>query len=174
VLVHQTDVRFRIAGRQRFFDRGAYLIEADKPWRAGFVTYGIYGDGWTRPHTPATVRIFANPGQRTALMRFITVELVGSDSKHYQPVRLSSNLDDWRKTIAPESSLQQLVTVCVPADGYGEVRLETPVVNDIYRDPTKAALTGQTDRPVGMLVRILALADENEPLDACPAEPARS
>ena len=45
------------------------------PWRAGFVTYGIYGDGWTRPHTPATIRVFANPGQRTALKRFVTIAL---------------------------------------------------------------------------------------------------
>src|SRR6185436_9728248 len=73
VLFHGTDVRFRIAGKQKVFDRGAYLFEPDRPWRAAFVTDGIYADGWTRPHTPAEITVFAEPGQKRPLKRFVTI-----------------------------------------------------------------------------------------------------
>jgi hypothetical protein len=166
VLVHQTDVRFRIAGKQRLFDRGAYLVEADRPWRASFVTYGIYGDGWTRPHTAARIRVFANPGQRTPLKRFMTIAL-GVPSSGDHPVTISSNSDRWSGTLASDRALERLTTVCVPAGGYGEIKVETPNVSEIYRDPSKAALTGETDRPAGLLLRWLALADETEPTGRC-------
>ena len=61
ILVHQTDVRFRLAGTQGVFDRGAYIVEPERPWRAAYITRDIYPDGWTRPHLPATIRIFAGP-----------------------------------------------------------------------------------------------------------------
>ena len=168
VVVHHTDVRFRLAGKALVYDRDAYLIEPDRPWRAAFVTSGIYGDGWTRPHLPAMIRIFANPGQRTALKRFITIAITPPSPSVDQPVTISSNLERQRRVVAPGESLEPLVTVCVPAGGYGEVEVETPIVSDIYRDPTRAALTGETDRPAGVLLRWLALADEEEPVDRCP------
>ncbi len=36
------------------------------PWRADWVTDGIYGDGWTRPHVPARIRVYAKPGPDAA------------------------------------------------------------------------------------------------------------
>jgi hypothetical protein len=169
VLVHQTDVRFRLAGKALVFDRDAYLIEPERPWRASFVTRGIYPDGWTRPHRPATIRVFADPGQRTAVKRFLTMALTAPEAARLDlPVTISSNLEQRRGRIAPGRSLEPQVTVCVPAGGYGEIEVDTPIVTDVYRDPTKAPLTGETDRPAGLLVRWLALADEEEPVDACP------
>ena len=47
---HKTDVRFRLAGRQLVYDREAYVFETVRPWRATWLTDGIYPDGWTRPH----------------------------------------------------------------------------------------------------------------------------
>jgi hypothetical protein len=167
-LEHKTDVRFRLAGKALVYDREAYLVEPERPWRAAFVTSGIYGDGWTRPHVPATVRIFASPGQRTAVKRFITIALVAPSPSVDHPVTVSSNLERQRHVVAPGESLERLVTVCVPARGYGEVEVETPIVSDIYRDPTKAPPTSETDRPAGVLLRWLALADEEEPVDRCP------
>ena len=120
------------------------------------------GRGRTRP--PA-IRIFALPGTTTPLKRFLTISLaVPASGDHL--VTISSNLERWRGTIAAGGLLERLTTVCVPAGGYGEIKVETPNVSNIYRDPTKAALTGQTDRPAGLLVRWLALADETEPVAA--------
>ena len=67
------DVRFRLAGRQVVYDRDAYLFETERPWRATWLTDGIHPDGWTRPHQPATITVFAEPGQKRPLRRFVTI-----------------------------------------------------------------------------------------------------
>ena len=173
ILVHQTDVRFRLAGTQGVFDRGAYIVEPERPWRAAYITRDIYPDGWTRPHLPATIRIFAGPQQRTAVRRFLTIALTAPSARLELPVKIASNVDRWEGQLAPEAGVERLVEICVPARGYGEVTVETPIVTDIYRDPTKAPLTGETDRPAGLLLRWLALADEQEPVDRCPTTSAQ-
>ena len=67
---------------------------------------------------------------------------------------ISSNLGRWRAEIPPNTSIDRLVEVCVPAGGKAEVTVATPAVSAVYRDPTKAALSGHVDRPVGILIRI--------------------
>jgi hypothetical protein len=174
VVVHQTDVRFRLAGRQVLFDRGAYVVEPDRPWRSGYLTDGIYGDGWTRPHRPAQIRVFANPGQKRPLKRFVTIALA---SPLDGDVTIASNADDWKGKIGPDTPVERLTTVCVPPGGYGTIDVSTPLVSNIYRDPTRGQPNGENDRPAGILVRILALADESTPVKRCgtrgtPASPA--
>lgn len=169
VLVHGRDVRFRPAGAQVIFDRGAYLFDAERPRRAAWVTVGIYGDGWTRPHTPAGIRVFAEPGQRTPLQRFLTISLASPDRADDRPVTISSNLERWEGAIPPETAVDRVATVCVAPGGFATVEIETPIVSAVHRDPTRAALTGEIDRPAGVLLRSVALADEVEPLERCPA-----
>jgi hypothetical protein len=174
VVVHQTDVRFRLAGRQVLFDRGSYVVEPDRPWRAGYLTDGIYGDGWTRPHRPARIRVFANPDQRRPLKRFVTIALA---SPLDGDVTIASNADDWHGKIGPNTPVERLTTVCVPPGGHGTIDVSTPLVSNIYRDPTEGQPNGENDRPAGILVRILALADESTPVKRCgtrgtPASPA--
>ena len=173
VLVHKSDVRFRLAATQVLYERDAYVMEAEKPWRAAWVTDGIYGDGWTRPHTPAVITVFADPGQRTPVRRFLTLSITQPHPVERRPVRITSNLERWAGTIAPGAVLDRLTTVCVPPGGRATVEVETPFVSDVYRDPSRGALTGEVGRPAGLLLRSIALADEIEPLERCPALPAR-
>ena len=167
-LFHQTDVRFRLAGRQVVFDRDAYLLETERPWRATWLADGIYPDGWTRPHRPATITVFPEPGQKTALRRFVTIAVASPDPLETRPVTVTSNLGRWNIAIPPNTSVDRLLQVCVPAGGTGRITVATPTVSGVYRDPTKSALTGYVDRPAGILIRIIALADEREPMDRCP------
>jgi len=83
-------------------------------------------------------------------------------------VTVSTNLERWEAEIEPEGSLERQVTVCVPPRGSATISIETPAVSGVYRDPTVAALTGETDRPAGIHLRSIALADEAVPLEACP------
>ena len=53
-----TDARFHIEGRFLTTQRGVSIVFPDRPWRADWVTYGLYPDGWTRPGTPARIRVF--------------------------------------------------------------------------------------------------------------------
>ena len=166
--VYGADVRFRLAGKWIVYDREAYVFDTERPWRAAWLTDGIYPDGWTRPHRPATITVFAEPGQKTALRRFLTIATTSPDPIEPRPVTISSNLGRWRAEIPPNTSIDRLVEVCVPAGGKAEVTVATPAASATYRDPTKAALSGHVDRPVGILLRTIALADERERLDACP------
>jgi hypothetical protein len=168
VLVHGSDVRFRLAGKQLVFDRGAYIFEPARPWRAAWLTDGTYADGWTRPHVPARITVYSEPGQRTALRRFLTISVASPDKASPRHVSIVSNLDRWSADALPESSLDHVAVVCVPAGGSATVTVETPIVSAVYRDPTKAALTGEIDRPVGVLLRSIALADETVSMQRCP------
>ena len=166
--VYGSDVRFRLAGKWIVYDREAYVFETERPWRAAWLTDGIYPDGWTRPHRPATITVFAEPGQKTALRRSLTIATASPDPLEARPVNIGSNLGRWRAAIPPNTSIDRQVQVCVPAGGNAEVTVATPMVSAVYRDPTKAALSGHVDRPVGVHVRTIALADEREPMDRCP------
>ncbi|HUQ22560.1 MAG TPA: hypothetical protein VM049_06045, partial [Gaiellaceae bacterium] len=172
-LVHGADVRFRLAGEQVYFDRGAFIFKPDRPWRAAWLTGGIYADGWTRPHTPAAITVYAEPNQVKPLERFLTVEMTGPDDPDGRPYSVSSNLARRQGRIATEAVARELVPVCVPPGGSAQVVVETPIVSDIYRDPTESALTGETDRPAGILLRSIALADERvRRSERCPPPPS--
>ncbi|MEO5634512.1 hypothetical protein, partial [Gaiella sp.] len=174
VVSHGSDVRFRLAARQVTFERGAYLLQPQVPWRAEWVTSQIYGDGWTKPHVPVRIRVYAKPGQQTALRRFLTLSVASPAPLEPRPLTIRSNLDVWNGFIPPDGSIDRGTSVCVPPGGYADVEIETPHVSDVYRDPTEAPLTGETDRPVGVLLRSIAVADETELAASCPAEPFRS
>jgi hypothetical protein len=168
-LFHKTDVRFRLAGTQRVYDRDAYVYETARPWRATWLTDGIYPDGWTRPHRPATITVFAEPGQKKPLQRFLTIAIASPDPLEQRPVTVTSNLGRWAGSIPPNASVDRAVQVCVPPGGKGTITIATPSVSAVYRDPTKSALSGHIDRPAGVLLRSIALADERAPMDRCPA-----
>jgi hypothetical protein len=167
-LFHKTDVRFRLAGTQRAYDRDAYVLDTARPWRATWLTNGIYPDGWTRPHRPATITVFAEPGQKRPLQRFLTISVASPDPLEQRPVTIESNVGRWADEIPPNTSIDRAVQVCVPPGGTGSVTVSTPAVSGVYRDPTKAALSGHIDRPAGVLLRSIALADERAPVDRCP------
>jgi hypothetical protein len=168
-LFYQYDSRFRLAGVQHHFERDAYIVEPERPWRADWLTRGIWPDGYTRPHTPTTITVYAKPGQTTALRRFLTIEASNPDPVDPRPVSITSGPGDWSGTIQPQQSLRQQLQLCVPAGGRAVVRIATPGVTGLYRDPTVGPPAGVSNRPVGIQLRTVALADETEPLKRCPA-----
>ena len=168
-LFYGYDARFRLAGTQHHFERDAYIVEPERPWRADWITRGIWPDGYTRPHTPTTITVYAKPGQTTPLRRFLTIEASNPDPVDPRPVSITSGAGDWSGTIPPQQSLRQQLELCVPAGGRATVRIATPGVTGVYRDPTVGPPTGVSNRPVGIQLRTVALADETEPLKRCPA-----
>ena len=171
VVVHGSDVRFRLAGRQVAFERGAWIFEPERPWRAAWLTRGIYPDGWTRPHTPAEIVVYAEPGQTEPLWRFLTLSLASPAKDRDRPFAVESNLHREEGTLVPEVAVDVVARVCVPPNGSARVLVSTSHVSAVYRDPTKGALTGEQDRPAGILLRSIALADERVAVERCPAEP---
>ena len=168
-LFYGYDTRFRLAGIQHHFERDAYIVEPERPWRADWITRGIWPDGYTRPHTPTTITVYAKPEQTTPLRRFLTIEASNPDPVDPRPVSITSGPGDWSGTIPPQQSLRQQLELCVPPAGFATVRIATPGVTGVYRDPTVGPPAGVSNRPVGIQLRTVALADETEPLKRCPA-----
>jgi hypothetical protein len=166
-MIHGTDVRLRLAGTVRILDRDAYLFETERPWRATWLTNGIWPDGFTRVGAPATISVFPEPGQTQPLQRFVTLSIAAPGTES-NSVRVTTNMGRWPSEIAPETSFEPQVSLCVPPDGPGKVTIEATSSSLVYPDPTKTAPGGRVDRPVGVLLRSIALADEVVPLERCP------
>ena len=166
-LLHGTDVRLRLAGAVRRYDRDAFLFETERPWRATWITDDIWPDGFTRPETPATISVFPEPGQEQPLRRFLTLSIAAAHREGTMPVRVTSGEGVWADELAPETLFETGATVCVPPDRPGRLTISTPATALVYPDPTKTAPDGRIDRHVGVLLRSIALADETEPVERC-------
>jgi len=110
------ETRFRIAGEVLGEDRGVALIRAAKPWRAEWLAFDLYRDGWTVPKVVGTIRVFAAPGQSSALRRFLTVSVRGPQDVAARSFHVVSNASDWRGE-ADEHGTSNQISVCVPAGG---------------------------------------------------------
>ncbi len=69
VAASDKDTRFAIAGIEQADVGDVELVEADEPWRAAWISFGLYDDGWTKPGVTARIRVFPYPGQRRARIR---------------------------------------------------------------------------------------------------------
>jgi hypothetical protein len=163
ILASQYDARFRLAGAQQAAPGDLVLIAPEKPWRALWLTRGLTDDGWTQPGRPAFVRIYAQPGQKEPLTRSLTLTL---ESLAAGKALLRSNIADAQAQLA-KGDTTATVAVCVPATGYADVRLTSPVAvtgpGDL-RDATAKSIP----RRVGVLVHRVDLADEATPRGPCP------
>ena len=168
VLQSNQEARFRVSGTAIAQQIDTKLIEAAQPWRADWLTFGLYPDGWTRPRTPARIRVFAVPGQAGPRERTLTVA-----------VRAPEDVDERRFTLAADGrrvaavatpvAVRATVTLCVPARGYDEAVLETGAVSTIPGDLRDYDLAEGTTRRGGVFVAEIALADEV----GGPCRPAR-
>jgi hypothetical protein len=106
----------------------------------------------------ARVRVFAVPGQRTAVLRGITFGVRAPDGVPSRPFELSSN----RGTVhgvASADTLFEGIHVCVPARGYADVALTTPDASPIPGDLASLA-TSLRPRTGGVFLSQIGLADE--------------
>jgi hypothetical protein len=156
------ETRFRIAGRVLDEDRGAALIRTERPWRADWLALGLYRDGWTIPRVAGRIRVFAMPGQSQPLLRFLTLSLQGPRDVGPRPFHVASNRSDWRAH-ADERGTTNAVAVCVPPDGFADVRISAPRYSPIYGEPRSEEAFGSYARSGGVLVTQIALADEVSP-----------
>jgi hypothetical protein len=156
------ETRFRIAGEVLGEDRGIALIRAGKPWRAEWLAFNLYRDGWTVPKVVGTIRVFAPPGQASATMRFLTVSVRGPQDVAARSFHVVSNTSDWRGE-ADEQRTSNQISVCVPAGGYADVQVSTTRYSPIYGDPRSEPSFVSYARSGGVLVTGIALADETGP-----------
>jgi Dolichyl-phosphate-mannose-protein mannosyltransferase len=156
------ETRFGLAGTVIGEDRGVELIRAERPWRAQWLAYNLYRDGWTIPRVDGTIRVFATPGQTGPERRYVTVSVRAPDDVAPRPFQFSSNAASWTARVGAQPVSNQLA-VCVPPRGYADVRVTAPRYSPIYGDPRSEASFVSYARSGGVLVTGIALADETSP-----------
>jgi hypothetical protein len=157
VAVSDKDTRFALAGTGGASSGDIRLVDAAMPWRAEWLSFGFYDDGWTKPGVTARIRVFPAPGQRRPEVRTLSFAVHAADGVHAQSVRLVSNLERWRGTASDSGSVISLLHLCVPASGYTEIRITTPKVATI---PPDLAVPSTSTRRGGVFFGETALADE--------------
>jgi hypothetical protein len=160
VLSAVQETRFHIAGKTKAAHPDVILSEAAEPWRADWLSFGLYDDGWTKPHTTLRVRVFSAPGQREPITRYVTFQAQPPDPVAERPFTVTSNLET-RQEVATNThtTLVGSVRVCVPPNGYAEVRLSTPDSSYIPGDQRDEP-SSELERQGGLFINEIALADE--------------
>jgi hypothetical protein len=153
------ETRFRLAGTVIDEDRGVDLLRAERPWRAQWLAFDLYRDGWTIPRVPGTIRVFARPGQHTPELRYITVSVRAPNDVASRRFSFRSNRSAWSGKVGSQPQSHQL-SVCVPPKGYADVRVTGPQYSPIYGDPRSEASFVSYARSGGVLLTGIALADE--------------
>ncbi len=156
------ETRFRLAGSELGQDRGVALIAVDRPWRAAWLGFDLYRDGWTVPKAVGKIRVFAAPGQTEPTMRFLTISVRGPTDVPPRPFRVESNTSNWAAEAGEQPTSKQ-ISVCVPARGFADVQVHAPRYSPIYGDPRSEASFVSYARSGGVLVTGIALADETGP-----------
>ena len=159
VLESDVETRFRISGVVTSDTRATELIIADKPWRADWVTFGLADDGWTLPGETARIRIFASPGQKGGVIRTLTLGVRAPFYVGKRPFAASSNLGTVRGVANGVDRVLAPIQVCVPARGFADIRVATPVHSLTYGDMRNYG-TFSTPRQGGVLLTQIALANE--------------
>ncbi len=136
------------------------VIDADKPWRTDWLSYGLYDDGWTEPGVTARVRVFAKPGQRRSLVRLLTFQVRPPDNVRTRRVNIVSNLESWHLDATNTSTLLKTVRVCVPAHGFAQIRLGTPATSAIPGD-LRDLPSSLANRLGGVFLAEIALSDNS-------------
>jgi hypothetical protein len=159
VLQANQESRFRIDGPVIQQSSDSMLIDAGKAWRTDWLSYGLYDDGWTRPGVTVRVRVFAAPGQRRSLIRYVTFQLRPPDDIESRPIDIVSNLETWHLVATNTQTLVKTVRVCVPPRGFVQVRLRTPDTSAIPGD-LRDLPSSLENRRGGVFLAEIALSDD--------------
>jgi len=145
-----------VKGRLLTTQRDVSIIFPDRPWRADWVTRGLYPDGWSRPGRVAHIKVFPDAAQHGPALRTLTVTMRAPEGAS-RPATLRLNTGRWHVTVGADT-LQQVVNVCVPRNKPAEVTLRALGASAIPGDPSTIETFAQP-RQAGVLVGSIALGE---------------
>ncbi len=151
------DVRFHLKGRFLATQRDVSIVFPDRPWRADWVTRGLYPDGWSRPGRVAHIKVFPDAAQRGPVLRSLTVSLRAPEGTS-RPTTFASNAGRWPVTVGSDT-VQQTVSVCVPRKAPAEVSMDVRGASPVPGDPSTIETFAQP-RQAGVLLGSISLAGE--------------
>jgi hypothetical protein len=121
VLAALTDSRFGFAGTRLAANVGMTLDKLTRPWRATWLSKGLYPDGWIRPGRPASIRVFAEHGNPTEKVKLA----VTLDSPPEAQRSVSYRVGTATGSLAPSVRAVAETKVCVPAGGHADVPVQS-------------------------------------------------
>ena len=151
------ETRFRIDGPSLTVQRDVRVIDATRPWRLDWITFGLDDDGFTVPGRRATIRLFPAPGQHGRLMRYVSVQLQSHGAP--QGAELSSSTGSRRVDLAAGSDTTAQVTVCVPPRGHAAISVVPNGAAKVYGDLGVRAGIDES-RIRGVQIERISVADE--------------
>ena len=159
VVGSEKESRFWIAGPAIAAAQNGVLIDAGTRWRLAWRSLGLYDDGWTRPGVPVHVRVYPRAGQRKPELRTLSFVLRAPDDVARRDATLSAQGKTIHSVVTPDSHTEY-IKVCIPADGYADVRLDVRGSSAI---PGDLATLEQSKSPRrgGIIVASLGEADES-------------
>ena len=140
--------------------RDVRFIDATRPWRLDWLTFGLDDDGFTDPGRRVAIRIFPAPDQQGPLMRYLTVQLQAHAGP--QGAVLSSEAGSDRVQLGAHEDTTAQAKVCVPARGHATVFVRPIGAVRVYGDLGVRAGMDET-RLRGVQVVRISLADETSP-----------
>ena len=150
--------RFRIAGNVQVQTQQALLIDAPRPWRLSWMTFGLDDDGWLRPRAPARLRVFSLANQKGSRILDLSLQIQAPGGVIDRPFEVRTNLRDDRDTVSDGSTaFVNSLPVCVPAHGYADVTISASGESQIDPDlggpppsvsPTRLASVNLADTSV--------------------------
>jgi len=152
-----SDSRLGLVGKRLAANLGLALLKVKRPWRAAWVSSGLYPDGWLRPGRPATVRVFAQKGEPTQNVR-VAVTL---DSPPEATGEVSYTVGTTRGSLAPTIRAVPETTVCVPAGGHADVTVRSQRAARISGPPFEPK--PEPRRAAGLIVSGVTLSPTGNP-----------
>jgi hypothetical protein len=156
VLAAPNDSRFGLAGSQAAAN-GLVVRAVDRPYRAEWATRGLEVDGWTRPGRPATIRVYATPGQPSRVASVTAALYAPPEATGPVPYRLG----DTRGTAPPGQGAQPSASVCLPAGGHADLTLDAATSATIEGPPLGP--DPEPPRAVGVALSGVQVAPGDEP-----------
>jgi hypothetical protein len=158
VLAALSDSRFGLAGKQVAANLGLTLQKVKRPWRATWVSHGLYPDGWIRPGRPASIRVFAEPGNPTEKVKLA----VTLDSPPEASRSVSYRVGKATGSLAPTVRAVAETVVCVPAGGHADVPVESERTATIAGPPF-GPFPGRPKRKIGLIVSGASVSHTGNP-----------
>src|SRR4029078_8884604 len=115
-------------------------------------------DGWTRPGTIAQIHVYPYPGQAQPVTRSLQVSVYAPAGVSSRAYSVASNTGKVHGT-AGHDLVTSDVSVCVPPDHPGSVRLTTRPASSIYGRPRDEHTAAQT-RLAGIFISRIYLSGQ--------------
>ena len=155
VVAADADARLRLAGAVQAHNFGLYLLEAERPYRAEWMTRGLDPDGYMVAGRRAAIRIFPESEQGPERVRLDVFFAA-------PPAAVAFRLEDQERELAARASAPEHLAVCVAPPYGAKVSLE---VTRAARGagPPIAPSRERPERSVGPRVTEVAVVRSGEP-----------